>query len=181
LENARFRLQKQAKEMNLDRFTSPALLQARKEAEAYENLKIFEPYPVYDPALAYTLNQIVWWMNSAYQAQKNVAPGILPSSLEFWQSLGSKRGYYRDQTTLETLERKEYIQNQNELLGPSWRDVYLHKKDLSEAESSYLEAFPAADKPRELLAYRTIRIPNIQIKSVNLGVSPGLLVDDKDI
>lgn len=180
LADSRLRLQKQAKLMNLERFDNPDILQARKEAEEFTNLKIFEPYPEYNAAVAYTPNQVVWWMNGSYRPYKNVV-GISPNSLQDWEALGSQRGYYRDQTTQENLQKKEYLRVQNELLGPSWRDIYLNKKDLSEAESLLLEATAVADRPRVLLAFRTARIPRIQAKSVSEGVTPGLLIDDTDI
>jgi hypothetical protein len=181
LNDARLRLQRRANLMGLDRFDDPVKLQARKDAETYANLKIFEPYPDYDPALAYAPNQIVWWMNASYTPIKNVGPGITPDSAEYWEIFGSQRGIYRDQTIQETMDRKEYLRVQNELLGPSWRDAYLHKKDQSEAESAHLQRFALVDQPRELLAFRNARIPRIQAKSVSSGVSPGLLIDDTDI
>jgi hypothetical protein len=180
LADSRLRLQRQAKVMNLDRFDNPDLLQARAEADTYSNLRIFEPYPEYDPLVAYTPNQVVWWNNGSYRAIKNNL-GINPNSRTDWEAQGSHRGYYRDQTSLEHLQKLEYLRVQNELLGPTWRDIYLKKNELSEAESLLMEATAVADRPGVLFAYRTNRIPRIQAKSVALGVTPGLLIDDTDI
>jgi hypothetical protein len=168
--------------MNLERFTSPALIQARREADAYENQKIFEPYADYDATRAYTQDEVVWWGNNSYYAKQFVAAGIAPNARDFWQILGSQRGYYRDQTSLEHRERKEYVNVTNDLLGPTWRDVYIHKKELSAAESALLNLIVnEADKAQRLIDYRKERIPRIQQKSIELGVFPGLLIDDSTI
>jgi hypothetical protein len=88
---------------------------------------------------------------------------------------------YRNQEPAETLKRQEYIDTQNKLLGPAWRDAYLHRKELSEAEIELLRPLAANLKAQALLDYRNARLPGIQAKSVARQVLPGLLVDDTDI